>query len=80
MEKENEFPDSLHPHQGQFKFNGKLQEAAGWHISGHSQHAYHPTLMRFLSPDNVSPFGQGGGNAYAYCGGDPVNRTDPSGH
>jgi hypothetical protein len=35
--------------------------------------------MRFHSPDRLSPFGKGGVNAYAYCGGSPVNRTDPSG-
>ncbi|KPZ22499.1 RHS repeat-associated core domain-containing protein, partial [Pseudomonas syringae group genomosp. 3] len=31
-------------------------------------------------PDSLSPFGKGGLNAYAYCAGDPVNRSDPSGH
>ncbi|WP_147458691.1 RHS repeat-associated core domain-containing protein, partial [Pseudomonas savastanoi] len=37
-------------------------------------------LMRFNSPDSLSPFGKGGMNAYAYCAGDPVNRSDPTGH
>lgn len=36
--------------------------------------------MRFNSPDSWSPFGEGGLNYYAYCMGDPVNRTDPTGH
>lgn len=45
--------------------------------SGHR--FYSPTLMRFLSPDNLSPFGRGGINVYAYCGGDPANRHDPTG-
>jgi len=36
--------------------------------------------MRFHSPDSFSPFAAGGINAYMYCGGDPVNRIDPSGH
>ncbi|RMU75656.1 hypothetical protein ALP24_200133 [Pseudomonas syringae pv. aptata] len=36
--------------------------------------------MRFNSPDSMSPFGKGGMNAYAYCAGDPVNRSDPTGH
>lgn len=39
-----------------------------------------PHLMRFNSPDNMSPFGKGGINSYAYCSNDPVNRRDPSGH
>lgn len=47
---------------------------------GNGYRAYHPHLMRFHCPDDVSPFGAGGINAYAYCTGDPVNRSDPSGH
>ncbi|WP_010202033.1 RHS repeat-associated core domain-containing protein, partial [Pseudomonas amygdali] len=42
--------------------------------------AFNPVLMRFNSPDTLSPFGRGGLNAYAYCQGDPVNRSDPDGH
>ncbi|WP_438281106.1 RHS repeat-associated core domain-containing protein [Pseudomonas alabamensis] len=42
--------------------------------------AYDTQLMRFISPDSLSPFGDGGINTYAYCSGDPVNRTDPTGH
>jgi len=40
---------------------------------------YSPGLRRFLSADSASPFGDGGLNRYTYCGGDPVNRVDPSG-
>lgn len=36
-------------------------------------------LMRFNSPDELSPFAEGGINAYMYCSGDPVNKSDPSG-
>ena len=36
--------------------------------------------MRFLAPDDVSPFSTGGLNAYAYCSDDPVNHSDPTGH
>ena len=38
---------------------------------------YAPKLGRWLTPD---PIGQEGGlNLYAYCGDDPVNKTDPDG-
>jgi RHS repeat-associated protein len=37
------------------------------------------TLLRFTSPDKLSPFGQGGINSYCYCQGDPVNLSDPEG-
>ncbi|PMS15171.1 hypothetical protein C0Z18_28030 [Trinickia dabaoshanensis] len=40
---------------------------------------YGPARMRFNAPDSVSPFGAGGIHPYAYCGGDPVSRADPTG-
>ncbi|MGX5057124.1 RHS repeat-associated core domain-containing protein, partial [Enterobacter asburiae] len=47
---------------------------------GNGYRAYNPVLMRFHCPDSLSPFGAGGLNAYAYCAGDPVNHSDPTGH
>lgn len=47
---------------------------------GNGYRAYQPQLRRFVCPDSWSPFGPGGINPYVYCTGDPVNRTDPSGH
>ncbi|WP_096513650.1 RHS repeat-associated core domain-containing protein [Pseudomonas izuensis] len=62
-------------------FNGELCERAiGWYFLGKGYRVYNPILMRFHSPDSWSPFGKGGLNAYRYCGGDPVNFTDPTGH
>lgn len=62
-------------------FNGQLREAnIGWYLLGNGYRAYNPRLMRFHSPDSWSPFGGGGLNAYMYCIGDPVNRSDPTGH
>lgn len=49
------------------------------YLLGNGHRCYSPTLMRFLSPDLLSPFQWGGVNAYSYCSGDPVNRVDPSG-
>lgn len=62
-------------------FNGQLREGSiGWYLLGNGYRAYNPRLMRFHSPDSWSPFGRGGLNAYMYCVGDPVNRSDPTGH
>lgn len=62
-------------------YNGQMTEAGtGWQILGNGYRVYNPALMRFHSPDYLSPFGEGGLNAYAYCEGDPVNRVDPTGH
>lgn len=52
----------------------------GGYALGKGYRAYLPGLMRFARPDGWSPFGRGGINGYAYCGGDPVNYSDPSGH
>lgn len=62
-------------------FAGERRSAlpAGYFL-GNGYRFFTVALMRFNSPDNLSPFGGGGINAYAYCAGDPVNRTDPSGH
>ena len=65
---------------GHLGFNGQLRERPiGWYHLGNGHRVYNPVLMRFHSPDRLSPFGKGGLNAYAYCGGDPVNFTDPTG-
>ncbi|WP_432324173.1 RHS repeat-associated core domain-containing protein [Yersinia enterocolitica] len=62
-------------------YNGERFDGFGrvYHL-GNGYRAYSPELMRFTSPDSLSPFGAGGVNAYAYCDGDPINGADPSGH
>ena len=63
------------------RFSGQRKESAtGHYFLGNGYRALNPVLMRFHSPDSLSPMGAGGLNSYAYCGGDPVNNTDPSGH
>ncbi|WP_447869048.1 RHS repeat-associated core domain-containing protein, partial [Pseudomonas putida] len=62
-------------------FNGGRQDpVTGCYLLGNGRRAFNPSLMRFISPDSMSPFAAGGLNSYAYCLGDPVNREDPSGY
>ena len=62
-------------------FTGQQADRVTGHYPlGNGYRAFNPVLMRFNSPDSLSPFGEGGLNAYAYCVGDPINRVDPSGH
>lgn len=62
-------------------FNGQWIDALlGGYFLGNGYRFYNTAIMRFHSPDTMSPFGKGGVNAYAYCQGDPVNYQDPTGH
>lgn len=49
------------------------------YLLGNGHRWFNPSLMRFSSPDRLSPFAKGGINAYSYCGNDPINNTDASG-
>lgn len=61
-------------------FNGERRDQlTGHYLLGNGHRAFNPVLMRFNSPDRLSPFGRGGLNPYAYCLGDPVNFSDSTG-
>nr|WP_314529963.1 RHS repeat-associated core domain-containing protein [uncultured Pseudomonas sp.] len=61
-------------------FNGESPDpVTGHYLLGNGYRAFNPVLMRFNTPDRLSPFGKGGLNAYAYCLGDPINWIDPNG-
>jgi RHS repeat-associated protein len=61
-------------------FNGARPDLiTGHYLLGNGYRAFNPILMRFNSPDNLSPFGRGGLNSYTYCSGDPINRYDENG-
>lgn len=66
--------------QSRLGFNGEFRERPqGWYHLGNGYRIYSAVLMRFHSPDRLSPFAEGGLNPYAYCLGDPLNYSDPTG-
>lgn len=69
------------PPDSSLGYNGELREAqTGWYLLGNGYRAFNPLLMRFHSPDSLSPFAEGGLSAYTYCLGDPISWADPTGH
>lgn len=61
-------------------FCGERRDAlTGCYHLGNGYRQFNPIIMRFHQSDAMSPFGEGGFNAYAYCGADPVNRMDSNG-
>lgn len=64
--------------QARTAYAGQVRDpGTGSYLLG--ERIYDPSLRRFLKPDSRSPFDKGGLNRYAYCGGDPIGRIDPSG-
>lgn len=62
-------------------FNGQaLDPLLQGYFLGNGVRLYCCSLMRFTTPDSLSPFDEGGWNTYGYCSGDPISRVDPSGN
>jgi RHS repeat-associated protein len=59
-------------------YNGDY-EIDGLFLMGNGYRLYSPSIRRFYSADSMSP-GRAGVNPYTYNLGDPINRSDPSGH
>ncbi len=61
-------------------FNGERLDSVlkSYHL-GQGYRVYNPKNMGFMQADLLSPFNEGGINAFAYCNGDPINLADPSG-
>lgn len=59
---------------------GRRSGISSQYILGNGYRGFNPVLKRFMSQDNMSPFGPGGEHGYAYCQGDQINQTDLSGH
>ncbi|MCK1791117.1 RHS repeat-associated core domain-containing protein [Pseudomonas violetae] len=66
---------------GLLGFKGERSDPVTGHYHlGKGYRQFNPVLMRFNTPDSGSPLGKGGINDYVFCGADPINRSDPSGH
>lgn len=62
-------------------FNGQwIERSVLGYLLGNGYRRFSPILHRFSAPDTLSPFREGGINSYVYCGADPQNFADPSGH
>ena len=75
------FGEQLGEKTSGYGFNAEYYDAATGMVNLRARQ-YEPTMMRFMQKDTVKgniqePWTQ---NLYAYCGNDPVNFVDPSGH
>lgn len=74
------YAHDVRPQRTVLGFNGeKIEASIEAYLLGVAYHRpYNLKLMRFMSPDSISPFSEL--NPYGYGAGDPINNIDPSGH
>ena len=58
----------------------RRSRTSGNYLLGNGYRGFNPVIKRFTSQDSLSPFGDGGQHGLAYCGDNPVNHSDISGH
>ena len=74
--------DTFVLHNNPFRYRGYYYDVET-QLYWVSSRYYSPELCRWISPDSIEyldPESINGLNLYAYCGNDPVNRFDPTGH
>ncbi len=74
--------DTFVLHNNPFRYRGYYYDVET-QLYWVSSRYYSPELCRWISPDSIEyldPESINGLNLYAYCGNDPVNHIDPSGH
>ena len=74
--------DTFVLHNNPFRYRGYYYDVET-QLYWVSSRYYSPELCRWISPDSIEyldPSSINGLNLYAYCGNDPVNHIDPSGH
>lgn len=68
------------PSNNEWGFKGERKDLiSNSYLLGNGRRLYNPSIMRFTSPDPLSPLSKGGLNCYAFTLNDPINNSDPTG-
>ncbi|WP_081742324.1 RHS repeat-associated core domain-containing protein [Pseudomonas sp. FGI182] len=68
------------PSNNEWGFKGERKDPiSNGYLLGNGRRLYNSTIMRFASPDPLSPLSKGGLNYYAFTLNDPINNSDPTG-
>ncbi|WP_144175150.1 RHS repeat-associated core domain-containing protein [Pseudomonas sp. Kh13] len=68
------------PSNNEWGFKGERKDPiSNGYLLGNGRRLYNPSIMRFTSPDPLSPFSKGGLNYYVFTLSNPINGIDPTG-